>query len=320
MIKLIVLCGIQCSGKSTYTEQFKNNDDYVIVSSDGLRKQYPNDDNEHIFRKVYQQMNEALHNCKNVILDATNITIKARKQIFANLKESCYKECVIFNTPIEICRKRLVERNNREDSHKVPEDVLEKYYHSFQIPFYEEGWDKIGVFAKLDDKSSFEYTSELLRKAQTFNQNNKHHTQLLGQHMETVGNYLYEHLVEKCEENDVNSDLFRIVVDAGFYHDVGKLFTQTYKENDPNAHYYDHANVGAYELLCKSGCYDVIGGKNIYNTDLTLEWLFYINYHMILHNVETEKAKAKWVKTFGTIKYQMLRMFMEADFYRPETV
>lgn len=312
MVVLSVLCGIQCSGKSTYV---KNIEQYCnVISSDAIRKEFPDYDNEKVFKLVYQRMNESLQNGKDVVLDATNITIKARKQIFANLKVKCRKECIIFNTPIEECRERLKKRNKDKNSHYVPPEVLEKYYHSFQIPFYEEGWDFIDVINKPDAKKAVKYCEDLIKQAETFDQNNKHHTQLLGQHMETVYKYLTEHTTNES------------VITAGSYHDVGKLFTQTYKEGDPNAHYYDHANVGTYELMCNSGCYDVMRNDKsvrlnfIYDTKSTLEWLFYINYHMILHNVMTEKSQNKWKQLFGEEKYNNLKLFMEADFYRPETV
>lgn len=312
MVKLTVLCGIQCSGKSTWVKEIGNKFIKTIISSDDIRKEFPDYDNEKVFKLVYQRMNESLQNGKDVVLDATNITIKARKQIFANLKVNCVKECIIFNTPIEECRERLEKRNKDKNSHYVPPEVLEKYYHSFQIPFYEEGWDSILILNSVEFSVSHDYCNELLCKAETFNQNNKHHTQLLGQHMKTVYKYLTEHTTDES------------LIIAGAYHDVGKLFTQTYKEGDSNAHYYDHANVGTYELLCKAGCYDLnintLYDKFIYNIKSTLEWLFYINYHMILHNVTTEKSQNKWKQIFGEEKYNNLKLFMEADFYRPETV
>ena len=130
-----------------------------------------------------------------------------------------------------------------------------------------------------------------------------HHTQLLGKHCKTVAKKIQEY------SNDSN------LINVGLYHDVGKLFTQTYKENDPNAHYYNHANVGTYELMCNAGIFDCY---NEYDKKLTLDWLFYINYHMHMFNIKTEKAERKWRKIFGDIKFENLQIINKADKYRPE--
>ncbi len=302
MANLIVMCGLQCSGKSTKAESLSLEHSAIVLSSDKLRLEFPDADNDFIFKRLYSQMNMALEKGINVIIDATNTTIKARKKIFQNLKVDCEKICHIMNTPYEVCLERLIKRNVSDYPHKFGEDVVQRYYYSFEIPFYEEGWDIIDIENMPTMKQSVEFSSDLLEQAEKFNQNNKHHTQLLGEHMNTVGLLLKEKAV------NINLEF------AGYYHDIGKLFTQTYKEGDPNAHYYNHSNVGTYQLLCNVGCYDIFKGKiDVYNTRETLEWLFYINYHMHLFNVNTEKAEKKWRAIFGDEKYNNLVLFNEAD-------
>ena len=153
---LYVMCGLQCSGKSTKAKELKKmldeygDSDYktVILSSDEIRKEHPEiaNDNNKVFSKLYADMNYFLRFGDNVIIDATNITNKSRRQIFSNLREDCVKCCWIMNTNYDVCLERLRERNKQEDSHKVPEDVLYKYYKSFEVPFYEEGWDNIYIY------------------------------------------------------------------------------------------------------------------------------------------------------------------------------
>lgn len=309
---LIVMCGIQCSGKSTIAENIKNfinnydlNRKTVILSSDKIREDFPGINNDKVFTKLYADMNYWLKQGDNVIIDATNITIKSRAQIFNNLKENCYKTCYIVNTSIEDCKKRLILRNNSDYKHKVPMEVLDKYYKSFEIPFYNEGWDIIEIDRKFSELDGAAYLSKIALQAKNFNQHNKHHTQMLDQHMQTVGNYL---------SNRVRDN--KILSTAGYWHDIGKLYTQLYKPNDPNAHYYCHDSVGAYELLCNYTMYE--DGK--INIKSTLQWLFYINYHMKLHNVATIKSINKWKRIFGESNYNDLKIFMEADTYRPKSV
>lgn len=305
MAKLIVMVGLQCSGKSTKAKELAKEHNATVLSSDNIREEYPTAKNDTVFRILYERMNKILKDGGNVVIDATNTTIKARNQIFQNLKVDCEKICHIMNIPYEKCIERLGTRNESDYPHKFGEDVIKRYYYNFEIPFYEEGWDSIAVENIPTMERSSEVCDYLLERAETFNQNNKHHTQLLGEHMDTVGLLL--------KEKTENENLYC----AGYYHDVGKLFTQTYKEGDPNAHYYNHANVGAYRLLCNAGCYDCFDeGKLkafVFDINSTLEWLFYINYHMHLYNVTTEKSEKKWRAIFGDEKFDNLRLFNEAD-------
>ena len=45
----------------------------------------------------------------------------------------------------------------------------------------------------------------------------------------------------------------------------------------------------------------------------TLDWLFYINYHMHMFNLTTDKSRKKWQNIFGQEKFRALEIFNEAD-------
>ena len=94
MAKLIILCGLPGSGKSSYAEQFKAVDDAsctditVIHSSDAIREELFGDagsqeDNGRVFELMRKRTTEDLKAGKTVIYDATNITRKARKSAIA---------------------------------------------------------------------------------------------------------------------------------------------------------------------------------------------------------------------------------------------
>lgn len=311
--KLICMCGLQGSGKSTKAKELKEqlekeylNQKTIILSSDQIRKEHPEiaQDNNKVFSKLYSDMNYWLRQGDNVIIDATNITNKARNQIFHNLKEDCHKICYIMNTPYEECKFRLNKRNAEENSHKVPLEALEMYYHSFEIPFFYEGFNEIKLDKQITLAESNIFLQNISMQARGFNQQNKHHTQDLGEHMDFVGNTL------------VNLTNNILLIQAGYVHDVGKLYTQTRGE-DGNCHYYNHENVGAYNLMCYTAYYDIFGK---YDLNKTLRWLFYINYHMELHQVVTEKSVNKWKRIFGEDLYNDLKLFEEVDKSRPDTV
>lgn len=312
--KLICMCGLQGSGKSYKAKQLKeqlekedSNKRTIIVSSDQIRKDYLDisHDNTKVFNKVYADMNYWLRQGDNVILDCTNLTNKSRRQIFNNLQVDCYKICHIMNTPYGICVERVKQRNQDPNEHYVPEDILERYIQSFEIPFYAEGWDVIELDNIIDFETSFENKQSLLQACDGFDQKNKHHTQDLGQHMIYVGRTL----AAKTEN--------QMLIEAGYYHDIGKLFTQTIGD-DGNCHYYNHDSVGTYNLMCNCAIYNII--DNSYEPYSTIAWLTYINYHMKLHQVKTEKAIRKWKNILGESLYENLRLFEEVDKSRPDIV
>ena len=82
MPKLIVMCGLQCSGKSTKAKELKEKiGNCEIVSSDSIRKEFNNNiTNDKVFNIYYDKARQYLNAGKNVILDATNITMKSRRQ------------------------------------------------------------------------------------------------------------------------------------------------------------------------------------------------------------------------------------------------
>lgn len=298
---LIVMCGLQCSGKTTDTNSFlENYKDIVKLSSDDYRLKHPDWDNNHVFSQLYHDANEYLSKGIDVILDATSITIKARKQVFLNIKVPCYKLIRIIATPYNECLKRLRERNASDYPHKVPEEALKRYYYSFEIPFEEEGWDSIVIISNATQENSEIILDKLLKMADGYNQRNKHHTQDLGTHMKIV------------EQVTKELNCWPIVQKAAKYHDVGKLFTQTIGE-DGQAHYYDHANVGTYNLMCSTGIFSFDIDRWYFCNGITLNWLFFINYHMIMHNVKTEKSIKKWTNIFGKDKFEQLQLLNKAD-------
>lgn len=142
-LNLIVMCGLQCSGKSTKAKALSTKYNARIVSSDDLRLKYPDLDGWGIFCKVYGLMNYYLKNNQSVIIDATNVTGKARRKYIKKLEVDCNKICYVVNTPYEKCIERLSIRNASDYPHKFGEDVIENFHKRFKMPTYDEGWNEI---------------------------------------------------------------------------------------------------------------------------------------------------------------------------------
>lgn len=318
--KVIIMAGLQCSGKSTIAKElskkynFKYDNgltietfDAEILSSDELRKKYPDWDNEKIFKQLYQDMDYHLSFNSNVIIDATNLSIKSRKKIFDNIKHDVEVIAYIVNTDYETCKERLIERNEK-DGHKVPLEVLQRYYYSWETPFLSEGFSEIILHNSFDNIEAEDYVKhypeiflleslaeDYILPMKGFDQKTPYHSLTLHKHTQAVVAYL---------ENKGHKE-FSNIVEAARFHDTGKLKTQTFLP-DGRARYLSHANVGAYDLLSDSRFI-------IYTKEDLLDIIFIINYHMHPYNWKTEKAINKAKKTFGEYRYNLLLEFNEAD-------
>jgi hypothetical protein len=227
-------------------------------------------------------MNNYLSQNKSVIIDATNTTIKSRKTIFERLKymPDIIDACVMC-TEYDECLRRVEIRNTDPNEHYVPLEVVTRYMKNFQVPFKEEGFDNITYTNNfpLDINKSLYLIDETVG----FDQKNHHHTFDLYNHSARAG-YSYGNL---C---------------VGLFHDIGKLFCQTIDENG-EAHYYNHANIGAYYL---------VSHLDVLPRNQRDEVLMIANYHMMVYDWKTEKTHEKYKQIFGGW-YDKLIKFHEAD-------
>lgn len=307
--KLYIMCGISASGKSTIANQIAERDNCIIVSSDTIRGEIceggvsDQSKNEEVFNIFHRRIRTNLEEGKNVIADATNITIKSRKAIFDAVKNiNCEKIGYIVVKSIEDC----IKDNKNSDRVAVPVEVIYKQVRKFQIPFKEEGYDNIIIEDLNKDNSESFLVNDMLRHLQMskFDQKNPYHNQTLEEHCDFV--------TEKFRKyNYPNYYNF-----ATRQHDIGKMYTQTFDENGV-AHYFGHEGYGTYILLTD---YDHIFSETSFFKDEILDMLFLVNYHMFPMNWNTEKSKNKWRNIFGDYKYQLLLDFHECDKMRSNDI
>lgn len=289
---LMVMIGLSASGKSTITQEISNNGEYMIISSDGIRGEICDDGvidqtkNDEVFKIFHKRIRENLSAGKNVIADATNINMKARRSLLENVKKiDCYKIAYIIPKSVEKC----IEDNIYKD-YPVPHHVIQKQMMNFQIPFIEEGFDEIRIH-KFDKE--YELTLiDVQKKMVGFDQKNPHHNMELNNHCAYTAI-----LFTDCYGKDL--------LDAAYIHDIGKLFTQKF-DDEGIAHYYQHENVGSYYVLSN---YNNMG----LGIQAILDMCFLINYHMMPIGWDSDKSKQKWKKRFGEYKYKMLLDFNECD-------
>lgn len=219
--------------------------------------------------------------------------MKSRRATLENVKGMDIERiCYIVPKRFEQCK---IDNQNREYS--VPDEVLDKQIRGFQIPFYEEGFEKIKIY-KFHIRAN---TLPIVMQMNGFDQRTPYHDKDLLQHC------LY---TAKLFALNFNYPEYYIM--SALYHDIAKLFTQTFDENGI-AHYYGHAEYSSWLFL--SELHDAF--LDLSDNEF-LDTCFLINYHMLPFGWEkaTEKIKQRWKKHFGEYKYQMLLDFHKCDVAR----
>lgn len=309
MAKLIMLCGLPGSGKSTWVENNKEKLNAVVHSSDAIREELLNDINDQsqndlVFNTLHKRVKEDLLNGKNVIYDATNLNRRKRISFLREIRDiPCEKVCMLFATPFECCKK-----NNSNRERKVPEHVLEKMIRSYETPCKQEGWDDIHIvwfdYDEYGLKFDYDIDLEMWRKV---SQNNPHHTLSIGDHMIAALN----HYKDMCHKDNIEEDILLSV--AILMHDCGKMHVKSFVDKDGNisdrARYYEHHNVGAYHGLFYL--------KEIldFTDDEILHISLLINCHMrhFMAYKDSEKARERDRKLFGDDFMMSLDVLHECD-------
>ena len=152
-MNLWIMVGVPGCGKSYFSKNILMTDDsWHYVSRDEVRYSMVSEDepyfskenavfNEFCDRIIYALGCDEYH---NVIADATHLDEKSRMKL---IKRVCPEEmganvfCVYFNTPLDICQARNKCRKGRAC---VPENVVEKMYHSLRHPSHDK-FDYAGV-------------------------------------------------------------------------------------------------------------------------------------------------------------------------------
>lgn len=297
MSKLIIMVGLPGSGKSYAAHVLNKENDYEILYSDAFRKRMFGDENdqahnEQVFAEMHKWLRAYLTYGRDVIYDATNTTVKARKHIFSQIQgiPELEVEAIVMNTPVEECILRDSFRERHAGS-----SAIYKFYLSFQFPQKFEGFDRIKIWGyNYIPEFNLDFYRSVKNLMLETDQKNPHHIHSLGEHCQLVADNYETRTVENM---------------AATFHDVGKLFTQ--KIDDQGiAHYYSHDSIGTYYLISHLPLIAYSGTT----WDDIFEILFYVNWHMRAHKeLRTEKAEKKYRKLFGDERYEKLLKFADND-------
>ena len=294
MNKFIMLVGLPGCGKTTWAKT-NIDDDFNWISSDSIRYELFGDKevmefNNIVFKTMFDRTCKSLKSGKNVIYDATNLSEKKRTNLLKNIKDNIKidfeKVAVVFTTPFEECIKRQEGRGRI-----IPYGVMKRMIMAYQVPYWNEGWDKIEIVREIVNKSYLEKPKSIIEYQHFlrnngfsdcigYNQNNPYH-------LETLDVHMYETYLK------AKDDAFRYVY--CMLHDIGKPFCE--KRDDYGvSHFSGHANVSAYMTLECLSRYKYLENSYILNIAKIIE----LHMNMFTWSKENyNKCEEKFKNKYG---------------------
>jgi predicted kinase len=146
--ELVMLVGIPCSGKSTYVNKLRDYEywkDAVVLSTDNYIEEQAKrlgmtynevfqDCIDEATRQLEMSFVRAKEDGKRIIWDQTNLSIKARKKKLTKVP-SIYKRTVVW---FQVDLEEALKRNETREGKFIPESILKRMYHQFEVPTLED--------------------------------------------------------------------------------------------------------------------------------------------------------------------------------------
>lgn len=307
MGSLNIMIGIPGSGKTTLANKIKK-DNTIYLSSDEIRvelygKEVQNK-NAEVFDLMQRRAIESLKKGLDVIYDATNLSLKKRKNIINRAKKYGKVRAYLCCPPISV----ILERNIIRQERNIPWEKLLLMLHSIECPMYYEGFDEIFLYNPFPNETKQEI-QRLYKYAENFEQGNPFHQETLGEHLSLTG----EKMANILSYNDTNSYIDGILLFVASFHDIGKLYTRNYNDKKGYYTYYNHQNVSCY-LACSSIA--VFNGRLCdKNGCASLEDDDYLSIMLIQHHMDSIRGVSddKIRSLLGDKAFLYLRLVNIAD-------
>lgn len=159
MPTLHMLIGLPGSGKSTWRNNYLASNpslDTVVVSSDDIIEEWAAANNltyseawskinqKDVAAKFRTQLKEALNLNKNIIVDRTNMGVKARREILKHVPESYETVGVVFVIPDNVLEQRLDARA-KATGKVIPKFVINNMAKAYVAPIKGEFTKQIRI-------------------------------------------------------------------------------------------------------------------------------------------------------------------------------
>ena len=115
--RLLMLAGLPGAGKSAFAREVASQCPFLTLESDRLRKslvpepQYTPDEHRRVFRACHRLLDELLGQGYPLLFDATNLTERNRRPVYAIAqKRGAPLAVAVVTAPLEIVRQRLRDR------------------------------------------------------------------------------------------------------------------------------------------------------------------------------------------------------------------
>lgn len=141
---LAVMIGISGSGKSTYATGLKTSLGAQLVETDAIREELTGDpsdqtQNYKVFQVAKKRVSDLLSQGKNVIIDATSVSIRDRKDwIDIGRKNDAELRAYFIDTPVDVCKTQ-----NKKRKRQVPDEVIDRQASRLEAPTKVEGFDSV---------------------------------------------------------------------------------------------------------------------------------------------------------------------------------
>lgn len=164
MADLFLMSGVPGAGKSTFLKNRIKKDTSVVISRDVIRFSIvkPEEDyfshEDEVLAIFWKQINEALAAGKNVFVDQTSLTPKARKWLLQHVEGYDHANLIWIDEDIQTCLERNEMR--RGTRAYVPRSVVCRMSEQFIEPSLDEGFYRIYRYNSKEDKLT--YKGEML--------------------------------------------------------------------------------------------------------------------------------------------------------------
>ena len=154
MSKLIMMCGVAGSGKSTWIRN--NFPDITTVSRDAIRFEILDERGsdyfayeDEVFEKFIHQIIDSLAADEVTIADATHLNVKARAKVLRKVAKFADEiEAVVMDVHLITA----LERNDKREGRAfVPRGVIRRMYFQSETPTAAEGFTKITFIREEED-------------------------------------------------------------------------------------------------------------------------------------------------------------------------